>query len=92
MQARQLLKTIPLNDPAGTINATSGQLTIAAPAPVAVATSGNCTYGAITDSNDTVIVSIPAQAGSVAVTGQIVLSTTSLVAGANIELVACTIG
>lgn len=87
-----LLATITLSDPAGTVNGTTGQLTITAPAAVSVGTTGTCTYGTITDSDDTVIVSIPAQSGSSAVSGQIVISTTSLVSGADVELVSCVIG
>lgn len=88
--ADALLATIPLADPAGSV--TSGQLTITAPSSVAATGSGTCTYGTITDSDDVVILTAPAQAGSSAVSGKIVISTTALVTGADVELVSCVIG
>jgi len=87
-----LLATITLADPAGTVNGTTGQLTITAPATVSAVATGTCTYGTITDSDDTVIVSMPAEAGTSAVSGKVVLSTVDIVSGADIELISCVIG
>ena len=92
-EADAVLAQIPLNDPAGTINVTTGQLTITAsgPDPSADAT-GTCTYAAITDSDDTVVLSLPAATGTSPVSGQVVVNSLSIVAGAEVTLVSATIG
>jgi len=87
-----LLSVITLTDPAGTIDG-AGQLTITAAGPDTSAdATGTCTYGTITDSDDNVCVSIPAQTGASPVSGVIVLSNTSIVAGGEVTLTSCTIG
>lgn len=91
-EADALLATITLDDPAGTVNGTTGQLTITAPATVAATGTGTCTYGTLTDSADTVILTAPVTQGSSAISGDIVLSTTAVVTGADIELISFTIG
>jgi hypothetical protein len=89
----QLLATIPLNDPAGTVNASTGVLTITASGPdTAADDNGTCTYGTIVDSDGNVIVSIPAEAGTSAVSGKLVINSTTIVAGAEVSLTSCTIG
>lgn len=87
-----LLAEIPLTDPCGTVSG-AGVLTITASGPDTSAdATGTCSYGTICDSDDNVCLTIPAQAGSSAVSGKIVISTTSIVAGAEVSLVSCTIG
>jgi hypothetical protein len=87
-----LLCTITLTDPAGTVNAGTGQLTITpAGAGTAVAT-GTCSYGTITDSADTVILSLPAESGGSAVAGKLVLNSTSIVDTASVTVSSATIG
>lgn len=86
-----LLAEIPLTDPAGTV--TSGVLTVTASGPDTSANAtGTCSYGTICDGAGTVICTIPAQAGSVAVSGKIVINSTSIISGGEVSLVSCTIG
>lgn len=87
-----LLSTITLTDPAGTVSG-GGQLTITATGPDSSAdATGTCTYGTICDSDDTVVLSIPAQQGATSVNGKLVISNTTIVAGAAISLISLTIG
>lgn len=88
-----LLAEIPLTDPAGTVNGSTGQLTLTASGPDTSAdATGTCTYGEICDSDNTVVVSLPASQGSSAVSGEIVISNTSIVSGAEVSLVSAVIG
>lgn len=77
-----LLWEAPFTDPAGSVNGTTGVLTITFPAgsPNAVAT-GTAAYGEVVDSANTVIWSAPAEAGSTAVAGKVVLNTLAIVSG-----------
>lgn len=85
-----LLATITLADPAGAV--TTGTLTLTAGQTATVATGGTCTYGTITDSDDNVVVTIPAAASGAAVAGQISLSDVVLIALTDVELISCVIG
>lgn len=87
-----LLADINLSDPAGTIDAPTGRLDITAPTGQSAIASAECTWGELTDSDNNVVATLPAQSGSTAVPRRIVLSTTALVNGAAVELVSCTIG
>jgi hypothetical protein len=69
-------------DPAGTVNGTTGILTLTfAGGTVNASATGTIAYGEITDSSNTVIWSAPAQAGSSAVAGKVVVNTLSAVSG-----------
>ncbi|MCE2660294.1 MAG: hypothetical protein LW854_18960 [Rubrivivax sp.] len=83
--ADTLLWEAPFTNPAGTVNGTTGILTITFPAGTvnAVAT-GTAAYGEVTDDANTVIWSAPAEAGSAAVNGKVVLNTLSVVSGSPI--------
>ena len=88
-----LLAQIPLTDPCGTVNGTTGQLTITPSGRDESAdASGTAAYGEFCNSNGTVYLSLPAQAGGTAVSGKIVINTLSIIAGAPVELVSATIG
>ena len=88
-----LLAEIPLTDPAGSVNGGTGQLTLTASGPDTSADAdGTCTYAEITDSDNNVVVSLPASQGSSAVSGEIVISNTSIVTGAEVSLVSAVIG
>jgi len=87
-----LLATVTLTDPAGTVSAITGQVTLTAAGTSSAVASGECTYGVMVDGDDNAIVSVPAESGASAVPGKIVLSTTSIVNGADVELVSCVIG
>ena len=87
-----LLAEIPLNDPCGTVDG-AGQLTITASGPDTSAdATGTCTYGEICDGAGVVALSLPAQSGLSPVSGYLVVSNTSIVAGAEVTLVSCTVG
>ena len=87
-----LLAQIPLTTPAGTIGGT-GQLTITASGPETSAPAGGeCSYGEICDSAGSVLLSLPAEEGVAAVSGKLVISSTTIVASAEVSLISCTIG
>lgn len=88
-----LLAQVPLSDPCGSVNGTTGQLTfsIAGPDSSADAT-GTAAYGEFCDSAGLVHLSLPAQAGTVAVSGKIVINTLSIVSGGPVSVISATIG
>jgi len=87
-----LLATHPLLDPCGTVNGTTGQLTLSlGTAPTAVA-SGTAAYGEICDVAGAVQLSLPSQQGGSAVSGKLVLNTLTIVSGAPVEILTATIG
>lgn len=88
-----LLAQIPLSDPCGTVNGTTGQLTfsIAGPDSSADAT-GTAAYAEFCDSAGTVHLSLPAQAGTVSVSGKIVLNTLSIIAAGPVSVISATVG
>lgn len=88
-----LLAQVPLSDPCGSVNGTTGQLTFSIAGPDSSAdASGTAAYGEFCDSDGTVHLSLPAQSGSVAVSGKIVLNTLSIIAGGPVGVVTATIG
>lgn len=88
-----LLAQVPLTDPCGSVNGTTGQLTITPSARDESAdASGTAAYGEFCDSAGLVHLSLPAQAGSAAVSGYIVLNTLTIVAAGPVEVVSVTIG
>jgi hypothetical protein len=88
-----LLAQVPLSDPCGTVNGTTGQLTISiAGADTSADATGTAAYCQICDSAGTVHLSLPAQAGTTAVSGKIVFNTLSIVSGGPVEVLTATIG
>ena len=88
-----LLAQIPLSDPCGSVNGTTGQLTFSIAGPDSSAdASGTAAYGEFCASDGTVHLSLPAQSGSVAVSGKLVLNTLSIVAGGPVAIISATIG
>ena len=88
-----LLAQIPLTDPCGTINGTTGRLTITASGPDASADAdGTAAYCEVCDSTGAVHLALPAQQGTAAVPGYAVLNTTSILAGGAVQLVSLTVG
>lgn len=90
--ADTLLARIDLDVPAGTVNGTTGALTLSpdgredsAPA------SGTASYATIFDGDATAYRSLPCQAGSFAVSGACVLNTLSIIAGGPVELISAVI-
>lgn len=88
-----LLAEIVLTDPCGSVNGTTGQLTITPAGPDTSANAtGTAAYGEICDSTGAVHLALPAQAGSAPVSGKVVLSTLSIVAGGQVTVVSATVG
>ena len=88
-----LLAQVPLADPCGNINGTTGQLTLTMSGRDESAdASGTAAYGEFCDSDGLVHLSLPAQAGSSAVSGKIIINTLSIVAGGRVEVLSATVG
>jgi len=88
-----LLATIPLTDPCGAVNGTTGQLTLTpAGRDESADADGTAAYGEFCDSNGVVYLSLPAQAGSVPVLGKLVMNTLSVAAGGPVEVLSVTVG
>src|SRR5690606_1999445 len=77
--ALQLLATIPLADPCGTVNGTTGQLTLSiAGSDTSADATGTAAYAEVCDSTGAAHLSLPAQAGTTWVAGKIVLNSLSI--------------
>ena len=88
-----LLAEIPLTDPCGTVNGTTGQLTITPSGRDESANaSGTAAYGEFCNSDGTVYLSLPAQAGSSPVSGYLVINTLAIVAGGPVEVLSAVVG
>ena len=88
-----LLATIPLSDPCGTVNGTTGQLTFSiAGRDESADATGTAAYAEICDSNGVAYLSLPAQQGTAAVSGKVVLNTLSIVAGGPVEMLSLVVG
>lgn len=88
-----LLAQVPLADPCGTVNGTTGQLTFSIAGPDTSAdASGTAAYGEFCDSDGLVHLSLPAQAGESAVSGKLVINTLSIVAGGPVAVLTATVG
>ena len=88
-----LLAQVPLTDPCGTVNGTTGQLTITMSGRDESAdAAGTIAYGELCDSSGAVHHSLPAQAGDTAVAGKIVFNTLTVAAGGPVEIVSAVIG
>jgi len=87
-----LLCTITLTDPAGTVNGTTGQLTLTQSAAGTASTTGTAAYAEVCSPAGTVHLAIPAQQGTAAVSGKIVLNTLSIVASGPVDMLSCVIG
>ena len=88
-----LLAQCPLDDPCGTVNGATGRLTFAFDGRDESANaSGTAAYCEFCESDGTVHLSLPAQAGSAAVSGKVVLNTLTIIAGGPVEILSATIG
>lgn len=91
--ADTLLATIPLNDPCGTVNGTTGQLSFSiAGRDESADASGTAAYAEFCDSDGTVHLSLPAQQGATSVSGYIVLNTLAILSGGPVEVLSATVG
>lgn len=88
-----LLAQVPLSDPCGTVNGGTGQLTISIAGPDASADAdGTCAYCEFCDSDGDVHLALPAQAGTVPVSGKVVMNTLAIVAGGPVAMLSATVG
>lgn len=88
-----LLATIPLTSPCGTVDGTTGQLTITPDGRDESAdASGTAAYGEFCDADGAVHLSLPTQAGSGVVSGKLVINTLYIVAGGPVEVLSATVG
>ncbi len=88
-----LLAEIPLTDPCGTVNGTTGQLTLSiAGRDESADATGTAAYGELCNSTGTVYLALPAQAGTTAVSGKLVINTLSIVAAGPVEVLSAVIG
>lgn len=88
-----LLAEIPLDDPCGTVNGTTGQLTLSIAGPDSSANaSGTAAYAEVCDSDGVVHLALPAQAGTTPVSGKIVINSLSIVSAGAVEIISATIG
>jgi len=88
-----LLAEIPLTDPCGSVNGTTGQLVLTpAAADDDANATGTAAYGEICDGDGTVHLALPAVAGGSALPGYLVLNTLSIVASGHVAIISITIG
>jgi len=88
-----LLAQVPLSDPCGTVNGTTGRLTLSiAGVDTGADATGTAAYGEICDSDGDVHLTLPAQSGASAVAGYIVLNTLTIVSGVPVAISSATIG
>lgn len=90
--ADALLAEAVLDDPCGTVNGTTGQLTFTIVTNEDAATAGTAAYGEFCDSDGDVHLALPCEAGTAAVSGKLVLNSLTLVAGGPVEIISATIG
>lgn len=86
-----LLYTGTLSDPCGSVNGTTGVLTITPPSATNASASGTAAYAELCTSSGTVHLAVPAEAGTTAVDGKIVINTLALVSGAPVSVVSISI-
>jgi hypothetical protein len=89
-----LLASIPLADPCGTVNGTTGQLTfnVTAAEDASADASGTAAYAEFCDSDGDVHLSLPTELSSSPVSGKFAMSTLTIVAGGPVALVSATVG
>ena len=87
-----LLADIPLDDPAGTVDGGTGQLTFTWPGGDVALVGGIAAYGEICDGDDNPHLSMPVQAGITPVSGYLVLNTTNIIAGQPVTIISATVG
>lgn len=90
--ADALLATVNLDDPCGTVNGTTGQLTLDIDNIPNASATGTAAYAQVCDVAGAVVLALPTQAGSSPVSGYMVINTLSLVSGTPFEIISATIG
>lgn len=88
-----LLAQVPLSDPCGTVNGTTGQLTLSIAGPDSSADAdGTAAYAEFCDSTGAVHLAMPTQAGTVPVAGKVVMNTLTIAAGGPVAMLSATVG
>lgn len=88
-----LLAQVPLIDPCGNVDGTTGQLTFSIAGPDTSAdASGTAAYAEFCDSDGDVHLALPAEVGTVPVSGKMVFNTLSIIAGGPVEIISATVG
>lgn len=88
-----LLAQVPLTDPCGTVNGTTGQFTLSpAGADSSADATGTAAYIQICNSDGVVHLAMPAIAGVGAVSGQAVFNTLAIVTGSPVDVLSAVIG
>jgi len=86
------LARIPLNNPVGTVDGTTGVLTItAADVDESAAATGTASYATLRDGSDSAYRSLPCQQGAAAVLGYAVLNFLDITAGDRVALASFTV-
>jgi hypothetical protein len=87
-----LLATITLTDPCGSVNGTTGQLTLTPASATTGVANGTAAYGTVSSSTPTVYFSADTQAGTAAVTGKFVINSLTIVSGGAVTMLSATFG
>ena len=90
--AGTVLAVIPLDTPAGTVNPTSGQLSIAFDGRCEAAASGTAAYAKLRTSGGTVLITLPCRSGVAPLSGYVTLASLTIVAGSPVEIDELTFG
>jgi hypothetical protein len=87
------LAAVPLDDPPGSVNGTTGQITLTATSPdSSAAATGTAAYCEIHTSVQQIVVRLPCEAGTATVSKRLVLNTLDILEGAEVSVSSITIG
>ena len=81
-----LLATVTLTDPAGTVNGSTGKLTLTQSASTTAIADGTASYASLRDSADVVYRSYPCSAGSSPVVNTCVITDLSIADGQQVDI------
>lgn len=88
-----LLAQVPLADPCGTVNGTTGQLVFSvAGQDESADANGEAAYAELCDSTGAAHLALPAQQGGAPVAGVVVMNTTTVLAGGPVAVFSATVG
>lgn len=87
-----LLAEIPLDDPAGSVDAITGVLTLTIDGDDGAPTAGTAEYGEVCDSDDLVHIVMPVAEGGSAVNGYLVINSKTILEGTKIVITNATVG
>lgn len=87
-----LLAEIPLDDPCGTVNGTTGQITFTVTGTDESPTAGEAEYADFCDSDDNMKIRLPVQEGGAAVSGYAVINSKNILADTTVSVVSAVVG